>query len=134
MLALPISRDDQRVITILEADFGTLALSGRPLAAEFLHLTSALVKGRVCLQLQWMTRPALLEEILHLPPEERLRLVEDIWDSLAVSIADVPVPDWHRAELERRLMDPSEQATVSWDELQTRLLSKLDFGHFGGRC
>ena len=68
-----------------------------------------------------MTRPALLDEILHLPPAERLRLVEDIWDSLATSSADVPVPGWHREELDRRLDDPAEQATISLDALKARL-------------
>lgn len=68
-----------------------------------------------------MTRPALLDEILHLPALERLRLVEDIWDSLTASIADVPVPDWHREVLDRRLADPAEQATISADELRARL-------------
>ena len=68
-----------------------------------------------------MTRPALLDEILHLPPADRLRLVEDIWDSLAVSTADVPVPDWHREELDRRLEDPAEQAMLSVDDLKARL-------------
>ena len=68
-----------------------------------------------------MTRPALLDEILHLPPSERLRLVEDIWDSLAVSTNHVPVPDWHREELDRRLAEPADQATLSLDELKDRL-------------
>ena len=68
-----------------------------------------------------MTRPALLDEILHLPAAERLRLVEDIWDSLTASAADVPVPDWHREKLDRRLADPTEQATISADELKARL-------------
>jgi putative addiction module component (TIGR02574 family) len=68
-----------------------------------------------------MTRPALLDEILHLPAADRLRLVEDIWDSLTASPADVPVPDWHREELDRRLADPTEQATISLDELNARL-------------
>ena len=68
-----------------------------------------------------MARPALLDEILHLPPAERLRLVEDIWDSLTTSTADVPVPEWHRDELDRRLADPTEQATISADELKARL-------------
>lgn len=47
-----------------------------------------------------MTRPALLDEIFHLPPEECLSLVEDIWASLAISTKDVPVPGWHLAELD----------------------------------
>lgn len=68
-----------------------------------------------------MMCPALLDEILHLPPAERLRLVEDIWDSLAASTAAVPVPDWHRAELDQRLADPAERATISLDDLKARL-------------
>lgn len=68
-----------------------------------------------------MIRPALLNEILHLPAAERLRLVEDVWDSLAASTSDVPVPDWHRAELDARLADPSEQPTISVADLKDRL-------------
>lgn len=68
-----------------------------------------------------MTRSALFDEILDLPPEDRLQLVEKIWDSLAVSAESVPVPDWHQVELDRRLNDPKERATVTWDEVQARL-------------
>ena len=68
-----------------------------------------------------MTSIPLLMQILELPPEQRLQLVEDIWDSLAKSEATVPVPDWHRAELDRRLGDPSEKGTLSWDEVQQQL-------------
>ncbi len=39
-----------------------------------------------------------------LSPEERLQLVEDIWDSLALGAPDaVPVPESHTQELTRRL-------------------------------
>ena len=68
-----------------------------------------------------MIRPALLEEVLHLPAAERLRLVEDVWDSLVASAEEIPVPDWHRAELEARLADPAEQATISLQQLRDRL-------------
>lgn len=71
-----------------------------------------------------MTPKALLEEILRLPPDERLRLVEDIWDSLAQTPEKLPVPEWHRAELDRRLADRSEQATIGWSELRSRLRRK----------
>ena len=71
-----------------------------------------------------MTRPALLNEILDLPADERLQLVEKIWDSLAASAETVPVPDWHKEELDRRLDDPSEQATESWEDVQARLRSR----------
>jgi putative addiction module component (TIGR02574 family) len=68
-----------------------------------------------------MSRLALLSEILDLPAEDRLQLVERIWDSLAASAQSVPVPEWHQAELDHRLGDPDEQATVSWQEVQARL-------------
>src|SRR5688500_3356865 len=90
------------------------------------------LKGKVCEhpdlvspptshQLESMPRSALLSEILDLPAAERLRLVEEIWDSLAASAESVPVPEWHQAELDRRLDDPAEQATISWEEVQASL-------------
>lgn len=72
-------------------------------------------------QFECMSRSALLSEILDLPAEERLQLAERIWDSLAASAESIPVPGWHQDELDRRLGDPDEQATVSWEQVQTRL-------------
>ncbi|HEY5492054.1 MAG TPA: hypothetical protein VIK25_12750 [Gemmatimonadaceae bacterium] len=34
---------------------------------------------------------------------------------------EIGVPQWHRDELDRRLADPSEQANVSWQDVQARL-------------
>ena len=67
-----------------------------------------------------MTREALLAEILRLSPEERIDLLGDAWDAIAASPAEVPVPEWHLEELERRLADPDPQY-VSWEEIQERL-------------
>ena len=44
-------------------------------------------------------------EILKLPPEERMRLVEIIWASLAADPASVPLGDAHRAMIEERLAE-----------------------------
>lgn len=63
----------------------------------------------------------LLDEILRLPAEQRLRLVEDVWDSLAASPDEVAMPEWHRKELDQRLADPSETATLSWHDVEGRL-------------
>lgn len=65
-----------------------------------------------------MSAHPILDEILRLPADQRLRLVEDIWESLAASPADVPVPDWHRELLDERLADPRERATRTWDEVR----------------
>ena len=65
-----------------------------------------------------MSARSILEEILSLPPDQRLKLVEDIWESLAASPADVPVPEWHRELLDERLSDEDERASRSWDEVR----------------
>ena len=44
-------------------------------------------------------------EILKLPADERLRLVELIWASLAATPAAVPLSDAHRAVLDERLAE-----------------------------
>jgi putative addiction module component (TIGR02574 family) len=67
-----------------------------------------------------MAPDALRDQIMRLPPAERLRLVEDIWDSLTVSPDEVPVPGWHREELERRLADPAEEATLTWEQVREK--------------
>lgn len=38
-----------------------------------------------------------------LPLEERIRLVEDFWDSIAADRVSVPLTDAQRTELDRRL-------------------------------
>lgn len=38
-----------------------------------------------------------------LPIEERIRLVEDLWDSIAEDHEEVPIPDSHKRELDVRL-------------------------------
>ena len=67
-----------------------------------------------------MTPKALLDEILRLPASERLQLVEEIWDSLVATPEDVPVPDWHKAELDRRLDNPEPGPGLSWDEVRAK--------------
>lgn len=40
-----------------------------------------------------------------LSPEERLQLIDEIWDSLSTDPASIPVTDAQREELDRRLDD-----------------------------
>lgn len=62
-------------------------------------------------------------DIAEMPVEERIRLVEDIWDSIAELPGSVTVPEWHREELEKRLeayhADPAEGSP--WHEVKERL-------------
>ena len=68
-----------------------------------------------------MTSKALLDEILRLPVNERLQLVEEVWDSIAATPDAVPVPDWHKTELDRRLDHPSPEVALTEDEVRARL-------------
>lgn len=38
-----------------------------------------------------------------LPIEQRMQLVEDLWDSIAADQRALPLTDWQRNELDRRL-------------------------------
>jgi len=66
-----------------------------------------------------MTPKALRDEVLRLPPQERLKLLEDIWDSLTPE--DIPIPDWHKEELDRRLDDPASGPGLTWEEVRAKL-------------
>ena len=67
-----------------------------------------------------------LEELTHLPLRERLRLVGDLWDSIASELEKLPVSPELQVEMERRrveyLKDPS--TGVDWDVLRRRLESR----------
>lgn len=55
--------------------------------------------------------------------EQRIELIGELWDSIPDSIEALPVPDWHREELERRLAkaDAEPEAAIPWEEVKQRL-------------
>jgi putative addiction module component (TIGR02574 family) len=65
-------------------------------------------------------------DVAKLSPEERLQLIDEIWDSLSAEPASIPVTDPQREELDRRLDDLDRDGPVGipWDEVLTRLLSR----------
>jgi len=44
-----------------------------------------------------------IPEIENLSTSEKILLVEDLWDTIAVDESNVPVPESHKEELDRRL-------------------------------
>ena len=44
-----------------------------------------------------------IPEISHLSTPEKILLLEELWDSIASHDSDVPIPESHQAELDRRL-------------------------------
>ena len=73
-----------------------------------------------------MGRAELWSELMKLTPEERIELVEDLWDSIA-SDAVPPLTDEEKTELERRLEDHRRDPStaITWEELKAELLSRL---------
>jgi len=44
-------------------------------------------------------------EISQLELSEKILLVEDIWDSIASSNSELPLPEWQKQELEKRYQE-----------------------------
>jgi len=65
-----------------------------------------------------------LQELEALSVSERVQLVEDLWDSIARSNTELPVPQWQKDELARRkaryLQDPDSGET--WDQVKRSIL------------
>src|SRR5205823_9745924 len=68
---------------------------------------------------QWYAismKQSLVAEILELPVAERMQLVEAIWDSISAVPEALPLTQWQREELDRRLAeyeaDPDSGATL----------------------
>ena len=73
--------------------------------------------------------PAAATELLTMPLsiEQRLELISELWDSIPDSLDTLPVPEWHREELDRRLAaaDANPDAAIPWEEVKRRLREKL---------
>jgi putative addiction module component (TIGR02574 family) len=61
-------------------------------------------------------------EIAEMPIQQRIQLVEDIWDSIAEMPEAVKIPEWHKQELEKRLeayhANPHEGSP--WEEVKKK--------------
>ncbi len=74
-----------------------------------------------------MPHHTILAEALRLPAEERIRLVQEIWDSVAEISEAVELSDEHRSILRERLVAHRRDPSVAspWEDVKARLASKL---------
>ena len=72
-----------------------------------------------------MSRPAI--EIDALNVEERLELIESLWESLIVDPSNVPITDAQRQMLDERLdeIEAGDDAGAPWEEVRDRILKRL---------
>ncbi len=72
--------------------------------------------------------PDAAAELLRTPLSvtQRLELIGELWDSIPDSVEALPIPGWHREELERRLAaaDAEPEAAIPWKEVKRRLQEK----------
>ena len=68
-----------------------------------------------------------LAEIQSLSIEERLALVEAIWDSIADDTENLPLTEAQRLELERRIADDEANPddVVPWEEVRAQALARV---------
>ena len=71
-----------------------------------------------------MSKPAL--NIGDLSPEERLRLIEELWDSLNETPEAIPLTHAQREELDRRLDDLERSGSegIPWDHVLQQIRSR----------
>ena len=72
-----------------------------------------------------MSRPAI--EIGSLNIEERLELIESLWESLVTDPSNIPVTDAQKRILDERLdaIDAGDDAGIPWKVVKARILKKL---------
>jgi putative addiction module component (TIGR02574 family) len=73
-----------------------------------------------------MNQSATLAEIAALSVEERIRLVEAIWDSIAIEPGEPRLTVAQQQELERRLAPhtASPEEIVSWEEVKAEAIAR----------
>ncbi|MBA1446720.1 MAG: addiction module protein [Gammaproteobacteria bacterium] len=66
------------------------------------------------------------DEVSRLGLSEKLLLVEDIWDSIAASNLEIPMPMWQKQELDRRYKEHKEGKLElhDWEDVHEGLREK----------
>ena len=68
----------------------------------------------------------IIKEIDNLGLSEKLLLVEDIWDSIARDNGELPMPEWQKAELDKRYRDykNGKLKLRNWESIHEELRNK----------
>jgi putative addiction module component (TIGR02574 family) len=66
-------------------------------------------------------------DVTKLPVSEKLKLMEELWDSMGSTDA-LPTPAWHDAVLEKRLnrLDAGDDTVSKWDDAKQRIRSRTE--------
>ena len=64
-----------------------------------------------------------IAEIHQLPLNEKLQIMEAIWEDLRARAEELPVPDWHKELLDarRKVVAEGREQVLDWDEAKRSL-------------
>lgn len=67
-----------------------------------------------------------LSALLELSPDEKLNIIDALWESLSQSPDLIPIHDWQKRELDRRQTeyDANPVPFLTWEEVQANILTK----------
>jgi putative addiction module component (TIGR02574 family) len=70
---------------------------------------------------------ATLAEIKALSIEDRINLVQEIWDSISAEVEQLELTEVQKQELSRRLNDhkANPSLVISWEEVRNRALARV---------
>ena len=59
--------------------------------------------------------------------EEKLQIMEALWEDLSARTQDVPVPQWHRDVLDsrERMIESGEAKFEDWDSAKKRIADRI---------
>ena len=63
-------------------------------------------------------------EIQRLTPTEKLELVQELWDDIAETSQDGPIPQWHTEELNRRLDNEADDKGRPWEQVRAEIIDR----------
>jgi putative addiction module component (TIGR02574 family) len=67
-----------------------------------------------------------LSALLELSPDEKLNIIDALWESLSQSPDLIPIHDWQKKELDHRQAeyDANPVPFLTWEEVQANILAK----------
>ncbi len=73
-----------------------------------------------------MRSDAIIQEINKLNLSEKLLLIEDVWDSIAQSNSELPMPEWQKQELDKRYKEykAGTQNLHDWQSIHEEIRNK----------
>ena len=68
-------------------------------------------------------QPAKISEINKLTIPQKILFLEELWDTIAINDSEIPVPESHKSELDKRLRRHlnKQGKLLTLDELQERI-------------